>query len=67
MRQTEQQHLADLEAKHTLRHQTLRTIQVIAETAPPWEAQVALRAIRALATEALAEAEPEAHKHRTSE
>jgi hypothetical protein len=35
--------------------------------APPEEAQVALRAIGALAKEALAEAEPEAHKHRASE
>ena len=67
MRQTEQEHLAELEARSTFQHQTLRTIRVVAEKAPPGEAQVALRAIGALAKEALAEAEPEAHKHRASE
>jgi uncharacterized coiled-coil protein SlyX len=53
MRQTEQERLADLEARSTFQHQTLRTIRVVAERAPP--------------EEALAEAEPEAHKHRASE
>jgi uncharacterized coiled-coil protein SlyX len=67
MRQTEQERLTDLEAKHTFQHRTLRAIRVVAENAPPKEARVALRAIVALAKEALAEAEPEAHKHHTSD
>ena len=67
MRRTEQERLAELEARSTFQHQTLRTIRVVAGKAPPEEAQVALRAIEALAAEALAEAEPEAHKHRASE
>jgi hypothetical protein len=37
----------------------LRTIRVVAEQAPPEEAQRALRAIHSLAEEALATAEPE--------
>jgi hypothetical protein len=49
MRQTEQERLADLEAKHTFQHRTLRAIRVVAENAPPKEARVALRAIVALA------------------
>jgi uncharacterized coiled-coil protein SlyX len=67
MRQTVQERLADLEARSTFQHQTLRTIRVVAEKAPPGVAQAALRAIGALAKEALAEAKPEAHKHRASE
>ena len=57
MRQTEQERLIDLEAKHTFQTQTLRTIRVVAEKAPPEDAGRALRAIDALANEALAEAE----------
>ncbi len=67
MRRTEQERLTELEAKSTFQHQTLRTIRVVAEKVPPEEAQVALRAISALAKEALAEAEPERHEHRASE
>ena len=59
MRRTEQERLAELEARSTFQHQTLRTIRVVAEKALPEEAQVALRAIDALAKEALAEAKPE--------
>jgi hypothetical protein len=40
---------------------------VVAEKAPPEEARRALRAIDALAQEALAEAKPEGHEHRASE
>ena len=57
MRQTEQERLIELEAKHTFQTQTLRTIRVVAEKAPPEEAGRALRAIDALANEALAEGE----------
>ncbi len=66
MRRTVQERLAELEARSTFQHQTLRTIRVIAERAPPEEAQGALRAIHALAKEALAKAQPEVHKHRAS-
>ncbi len=66
MPQTEQEHLADLEARSTFQHQTLQTIRVIAERAPPEEARRALRAIGALAKEALAKAKPEDHEHRAS-
>jgi hypothetical protein len=57
MRQTEQERAADLEAEQTFQHRTLRAIRVVAEKAPPREARRALRAINALAEEALAEAE----------
>ena len=57
MRQTEQERLIELEAKHSFQTQTLRTIRVVAEKAPPEEARRALRAIDALANEALAEGE----------
>ncbi len=67
MRRTEQEHLADLEAKNTFQHQTLRAIRVVAEKVPPEEARRALRAIGALAREAIAEAEPEGHEHSASE
>ncbi len=66
MRQTQRERLADLEAKNTFQHQTLRAIRVVAERAPPEEARRALRAINALAMEALAEAKPEG-QHRASE
>jgi uncharacterized coiled-coil protein SlyX len=65
MRRTEQERLAELEAKNTFQHRTLRAIRVVAEKAPPEEARRALRAIDALAKEALAEAEPE-DEHRAS-
>ena len=65
MRRTEQERLADLEAKNTFQHRTLRAIRVVAEKAPPEEARRALRAIDALAKEALAEANP-ANEHRAS-
>jgi uncharacterized coiled-coil protein SlyX len=67
MRRTEQEHLAELEAKDAFQHRTLRAIRVVAEKVPPEEARRALRAIGALAKEALAEAEPEGHEHRASE
>ena len=67
MRQTEQEHLAELEARSTFQHQTLRTIRVVAEKTPPEAAQAALRAIDALAKEALAEATPEDDEQRASE
>jgi hypothetical protein len=50
---TEQEHIAKLEAESDFQRQTLRTIRVVAEKAPAAEAQVALKAIGALATEAL--------------
>jgi hypothetical protein len=59
MQRTEQERLANLEAKNTFQHRTLRAIRVVAEKAPPEEAGRALRAIDALAKEALAEAKPE--------
>jgi hypothetical protein len=59
MRQTEQERLAELEARNTFQNRTLRAIRVVAEKAPPEEARRALRAIDALAKEALAEAKPE--------
>ncbi len=43
MRQTEQEHLADLEARSTFQHQTLRTIRVVAEKAAPEEARLGSR------------------------
>ena len=55
--QTEQERLAGLEAETNFQRYTLRTIRVVAEVAPPEEAQVALRAVGALAEEALAQAE----------
>ena len=67
MRQTDLERLADLEAKNTFQHRTLQAIRVVAAKAPPEEAQVALRAIGALAKEALAEAGPEGHEHRAGE
>jgi hypothetical protein len=42
MRRTEQERLADLEAKNTFQHRTLRAIRVVAEKAPPEEARRAL-------------------------
>jgi uncharacterized coiled-coil protein SlyX len=59
VRRTEQERLAELEARSSFQLQTLRTIRVVAEQAPPEEAQRALRAIHSLAEEALATAEPE--------
>ncbi|HEX8859814.1 MAG TPA: hypothetical protein VGC06_12135 [Actinomycetes bacterium] len=54
MRPTEEEHIAALEAESDFQRQTLRTIRVVAERTPAEEAQVALKAIGALATEALA-------------
>jgi uncharacterized coiled-coil protein SlyX len=59
MRRTEQGRLAALEAESAFQNQTLRAIRIIAERAPPEEAQRALRAIHSLAEEALAKTEPE--------
>jgi uncharacterized coiled-coil protein SlyX len=67
MRQTQRERLADLEARNTFQHQTLRAIRVVAEKAPPEEARRALRAIDALAMEALAAAKPEDHERRSSQ
>ena len=53
MRPTEQERIAELEAESDFQRQTLRTIRVVAEKAPAEEAQVALKAIGALASEAL--------------
>jgi uncharacterized coiled-coil protein SlyX len=64
--QTEQERLVELEAEAAFQRRTLRTIQLVADVAPPEEAQVALHAIGALAEEALAEAKPE-DEHRSSE
>jgi uncharacterized coiled-coil protein SlyX len=64
MRQTEQERVVELEAESAFQRQTLRTIRVVAEKAPE-EAQVALKAIGALANEALAEAERQDHDHRS--
>jgi uncharacterized coiled-coil protein SlyX len=63
MRQTERERVIELEAKSAFQRQTLRTIRVVAENAPPEEAQVALNAIGALASEALGEAEAHDHDH----
>src|SRR6266511_361728 len=59
IRRAEQERLAELEAKNTFQNRTLRAIRVVAEKVPPNEARRALRAIDALAKEALAEAKPE--------
>jgi hypothetical protein len=67
MRRTEQERLADLAARNTFQDRTLRAIRVVAEQAPPEEAQVALRAIGTLAREALAEAKSEGSEHRAGE
>ena len=66
VRRTEQERLAELEAKNAFQNRTLRAIRVVAEKAPPEEARRALRAIDALAKEALAEAHP-ANEHRATE
>jgi uncharacterized coiled-coil protein SlyX len=66
MRQTDLERLADLEGKNCFQHRTLQAIRVVAEKAPPEESRRALRAIDALANEALAEAKPE-DEHRASE
>jgi uncharacterized coiled-coil protein SlyX len=60
MRRSDQERLADLEAEGAFQRQTLRTIRVVAERVPPEETQRALKAIGLLATEALAQAEPQA-------
>jgi uncharacterized coiled-coil protein SlyX len=65
MRQTDLERLADLEAKNSFQHRTLQAIRLVAAKAPP-EARRALRAIDALANEALAQAKPE-EQHRASE
>jgi hypothetical protein len=65
MQRTEQERVVELEAESAFERQTLRTIRVVAEKAPPEEAQVALKAIGALANEALGEAEPQDHDHRS--
>jgi uncharacterized coiled-coil protein SlyX len=57
MRQTDHERRAELEANLAFQHRTLRAIRVVAEKAPPEEAGRALRAINALAEEALGEAE----------
>ncbi len=67
MRRTDQERLAELEAKNTYQNRTLRTIRVIAERAPPEEAWRALRAIHSLIEEALAESERQDHDHRSSQ
>jgi uncharacterized coiled-coil protein SlyX len=59
--QTEQERFAALEAEAAFQRRTLRTIQLVADVAPPEEAQVALRAVGALAEEALGEAERQNH------
>jgi hypothetical protein len=59
--QTEQDRLAALEAEYNFQRRTLHTIRLVAEAAPPEQAQVALHAVGALAEEALGEAEPEDH------
>ena len=63
--QTDQDRLAALEAENHFQRRTLRTIRLVAEAVQPEEAQVALHAIGALAEEALGEAEPEHHEHRS--
>jgi uncharacterized coiled-coil protein SlyX len=64
MRGTDQERLAELEARSAFQRETLRTIRVVAEKAPPEQARVALRAIGALANEALADTEQD-HRHRS--
>jgi hypothetical protein len=61
--QTDQERLAKLVARNHFQTRTLQTIRVIAEKAPPEEAQVTLNAIGVLANEVLAESEPEGHEH----
>jgi hypothetical protein len=58
--------LAKLEAENAFQRQTLQTIRLVAEKAPPEEMQIVLRAIAALAIEALAQVESEAHEQRAS-
>jgi hypothetical protein len=67
MRGTDRERLVELEAESAFLRQTLRAIRVVAEKAPPEEAQVALKAIGALATEALAEAVRQDQDHRAGE
>ena len=45
MRRSEQERLAELQAGTSFQLQTLQTIRVVAEQAPPGEAQRPLRAI----------------------
>jgi uncharacterized coiled-coil protein SlyX len=61
MQQTGQERVIELEAESAFQRQTLRTIRVVAEKAPPEEARVALKAIGALANEALGEAKRQNH------
>ena len=63
--QTEQGRVAELEAESAFQRQALRAIRVVAEATPPEEARQALFAINALASEALDEAEPRDHAHRS--
>jgi hypothetical protein len=67
MRWTDLERFAKLEAENAFQRQTLQTIRVIAEKAQPEEMQTVVRAIAALAIEALAQVELEAHEQRTSE
>jgi len=67
MRRTDQERLAELEAKNTFQNRTLRAIRVVAEKVPPNEARRALRAIHSLIEEALAESERQDHDHRSSQ
>jgi hypothetical protein len=57
MRQTKQVLVGEVDDVSAFQHQTLRTIRVIAEKVPPEEVRPALRAIRALAAEALGQSE----------
>jgi uncharacterized coiled-coil protein SlyX len=66
MRWSDLERLAKLEAENAFQRQTLQTIRLVAEKAPPEEMQIVLRAIAALAIEALAQAESEAHEQRAS-
>ena len=61
MRQTDLERLADLEANNTFQHRTLQAIRLVAAKAPPEESRRALRAIDALANEALAQANEDEH------
>jgi uncharacterized coiled-coil protein SlyX len=61
MQQTGQERVIELEAESAFQRQALRTIRVVAEKAPPEEARVALKAIGALANEALGEAKRQNH------
>ena len=63
MRRTDRELLAELEAESAFQRQTLRTICVVAEAAPPERAPAALRAISALATEALVPGERQDPNH----